>query len=132
MTWVGDTWWELQLARGWWVENHPECVTITKSDDGALQLSVAVKSNGDITDAEIRDFYQPSIPAGAPFDTVSLGAFSGFCTHFVEDRVHWRKFWLLRGNLLVLVTYNGTADSWRAEGEDVLVMLTSLRISRDG
>lgn len=128
MTWVGSTWWELELAEGWRTQDDPECLTVTRSAEGALQLSAAVKSAGLVSPAEIHDFYRPTVPSGAPFDPASFGSFTGFRTHFVEDGVHWHKFWLCHGSLLIFVTYNGTPESWRLEKDEVFAMLRSLRI----
>src|SRR5262245_2707476 len=126
--WVGRGWWELKLARGWQAQDDPECLTVTKSSDGALQLGGALKSGGGlVSPAEIHDFYRSSVPSGARFDPTTFGSFRGFRTHFAEDGICWHKFWLYHGSLLLFVTYNGTADAWRAESEEVFAMLRSLR-----
>jgi hypothetical protein len=128
VTWVGGTWWELKLAPGWRSHDDPECLTVTKSSDGAFQLSAALKSGGVIAAEEIADVYRETIPPGAAFDTASFGAFAGYSSHYVDGDAHWHKFWLCHGSLLVFATYNGTAEAWRSEGEEVRGMLNSLRM----
>ena len=128
MRWVGGTWWELPLLPGWSAKDDPECLSITKSEEGTLQLSAAVKSAGTVTMEELREFYGSRIPENAEFVEASMGSFRGFATSYKEDNTYWQKLWLANGSLLVFVTYNGTESSWQSEKVEVLEMLASLRL----
>jgi hypothetical protein len=90
-------------------------------------MSAARKSAGVIAPEEIADFYRETVPPGATFDTASFGVFAGYSSHYVDGDAHWEKFWLCHGSLLVFATYNGTAEAWRSEIEEVRGMLKSLR-----
>jgi hypothetical protein len=132
MPWVGGTWWELSLAQGWAAQDDPECLSLTKSDDGgAFQLSAAVKSQGPIQQEEIKEFYQSRVPTQSKLQQASFGSFQGFVAHYIEDEAIWYKFWLANGSLLVFATYNGTEDAWMAEKDDIYAMLGSLRLRQD-
>ena len=131
MPWVGGTWWELSLAQGWTAQDDPDCLLLTKSEDGAFQLSSAVKSEGTIQQVEIKEFYQSCAPAQSKLQQVSFGSFQGFVTHYIEDEAIWYKFWLASGSLLVFATYNGTEAAWMVEKADVYTMLGSLRLRQD-
>ena len=128
MDWVGGTWWELPLLPGWSAKDDPECLSITKSEEGALQLSAAVKSAGVATMEELREFCGSSVPKNAEIVEASMGSFHGFVAGYKEDDTYWQKLWLANGGLLVFVTYNGTKNAWQAEKAEVMTMLASLRL----
>ena len=130
MTWVGGTWWELKISSGWRAEEHSECLTLTKSDDAAFQLSAATKPAGIVSLAEVESHCRSAVPASAEFGPVSFGTFTGFCSHYVDEDIDWYKFWLLYGNLLVLATWNGLASAWTDEKQEIDGMLRSLRIRK--
>ena len=48
--------WTLELAPEWKVTQDPECLTITRSDEGELQISRAEKKTGRITGEELLEF----------------------------------------------------------------------------
>jgi len=131
MRWVGGTKWELYLAQGWAAQDDPECLTLTKSEQGAFQLSSAVKTAGSIELDELREFHQSRIPAQSKLQAISFGSFQGLYTNFVEDDAVWHKYWLANASLLVFATYTGTEEAWIAEKNDVQKMLGSLRLRQD-
>ena len=129
--WVGSSWWELRLLPGWSARQDPECLTLTKSDEGALQLSGSVKTKGIIDPSEIQAHATRQARNGTSLEKVSLGAFEGWSEEFLEKASYWRRYWLWHGNLLIFVTYNGSSTASRAEEADVRSMLCSLRIRKD-
>jgi len=131
MQWVGGAWWELALAPGWVAQDDPECLTLTKSEHGAFQLSAAVKSQGTIQQEELREFHQSRIPAQSKLQPMTYGSFQGFFTNYIEDEAIWYKYWLANGSLLVFATYTGTEAAWMAEKNDIQEMLGSLRLRQD-
>ena len=129
MPWVGRNLWELKLSPGWDAQDDDECLTLTKSDDGAFQLSGAVKQSGLVSQADLRS-YEDTVPLGGSFEAYSAGLFQGFTSSFTEEQTLWRKYWVAHRSLLIFATYNGTADAWRSEEKEVNRMLCSLRIVR--
>ncbi|HPN07646.1 MAG TPA: hypothetical protein PK050_17690 [Hyphomonadaceae bacterium] len=128
MKFVGGTWWELQLAEGWRAHDHPECLTLTKSNDGAFQLSAATKRSGPVLQSEIEVQSRKGMPASVHSVPFSAGEFSGFCVGYGEGEHHWQRFWLACANVLVFATYNGLHEAWRSEQPSVYAMLHTLRL----
>jgi hypothetical protein len=127
MNWVGRTWWELQLCAGWNTSDDPECLTITRSAEGAFQLSGAIKTAGTIELSELEEFYSAEVPREAILTSFDSGQFQGFTAEYFEDGALWRKYWLARDNLMIFATYNGTLSAWERERMEVIAMLRSLR-----
>ena len=128
MNWVGGTWWELQLQPDWEARDDPECLSITRSNGGAFQLSAAVKTAGAIVMAELEGMRAREIPDNATHSCFTAREFSGLNASYMEDETLWQKFWLAHGNLMVFATYNGLPSHWDQESADVITMLESLRI----
>jgi hypothetical protein len=100
--------WVLEVGDSWAVVDHPECLTLTRSEEGALQFSSAEKKSGQVDHADIRhvvgrlDSRGWGDPAG-----VVLGEFSGLVYSYADSEgVTWRRWFLGRGATLLLVTYN--------------------------
>jgi hypothetical protein len=129
VTWVGGTWWELKLRDGWEAHDDPECLTITRSDAGAFQLSSAIKKSGVILPSELEDLCERDTPLGIkpiPFNTA---VFHGLTASYVDEGSLWEKFWLASGNLHIYATYNGLPSVLNSELPDVKAMLESLRFT---
>ncbi len=128
MTWVGRTWWELRLLPDWKATDETDCLTITRSDDGAFQLSGAVKTASAILLSELEDMCREEVPSNAVQTPCNFGQFQGVAASYIEEGILWQKFWLAHGNLMVYATYNGYPSTWGQDGTHVLSMLGSLRV----
>ncbi len=128
MNWVGGTWWELQLQPDWEAQDDLECLSIFRSDGGALQLSAAVKTAGEIVISELEDMRARETPNNATQSRFTASQFWGLNASYMEDETLWQKFWLAHGSLMVFATYNGLPSDWDRESADVIAMLESLRI----
>jgi hypothetical protein len=53
---VGSSSWSLEVSQDWRVTDHPECLTLEPSDQGALQVSAAHKKVGLVTDEDLLSF----------------------------------------------------------------------------
>jgi hypothetical protein len=104
-----------------------ECITITKSDFGAFQLSSAIGKSKQLSVEDIFDFYAPTVPDSAELEAASFGPFSGMSAKYKVDGVQWHKLWLAKENCLLFATYNGTPDAWYHEAGEVDAMLRTLR-----
>jgi hypothetical protein len=126
MQWIDQGLWELSLHEGWNVRDDPECLTITRSDAAAFQLSSATKLAGPIELPEIRDSRE--LPEGVSPTDIALGDFRGFAANYVDEEGLWQIFWLVHGSLLVFATYRGTEESWAKDRREVLSMLNTIRV----
>jgi hypothetical protein len=118
--------WTLELAPEWEVTQDPECVTITRSDEGALQISSAEKATGRIVDEDLLEFVDdPSWGTPMP---VEFGMYRGHGVSYDEDGDECRRYWVANGNRLLFITYFGSPEATKAEEQDVNKMLSSLRV----
>ncbi len=53
---IGWSGWSVEVDEQWTITDDPECLTLERSADAALQLSSARKKSGTITDADLQDF----------------------------------------------------------------------------
>lgn len=100
--------WVFEVGDNWEVVDHPECLTLTRSEEGALQFSSTEKKSGQVDHADIRhvvgrlDSGGWGDPAG-----IVLGEFSGLVYSYADaEGVTWRRWFLGRGSTLLFVTYN--------------------------
>jgi len=69
-----SSWWYIEVASGWLVEEKPECVTFCREDGvGALQISAYKHEAGD----ELREFTKDEFPEELTLQPVSCGKFIG-------------------------------------------------------
>ena len=118
--------WSIEKHPSWAATEHPECLTLTLSDEGgALQLSSARKSEGSVTPADIQWCIE-QLPAGSAPTTVTLGEFSGANVVGDIDGTYW-SWWILGCGLVLLrVSYNGPPLAKAIELPHVDSMLASL------
>ena len=124
---VGGAWWELQVADGWSASHDAECLTLTRTNSGAFQLSAAVKSLGSILSSEVEGQSRQGTPVGVKSFPYTAGKFTGSTVGYEEEDAHWQKFWLACANILVFATYNGSHEAWLSEQSAVYAMLASLK-----
>jgi hypothetical protein len=128
---VGTAWWSLEPRAGWSAADDPECLTLTRSDQGAFQLSAARRPEGAAELAELRHAAERERDLmGSPFPVV-VGGFHGFSVSYSRDGVFWRRWWLARGRLWIFATYNGAPSARVLEEPEVEGMLATLR-AEDG
>ena len=124
---IGTGWWSLEAKPGWIAVEEPECVTLTKSDQGAFQLSAARRPDSPATLKELQEAAEREVNLwGEPFPVV-LGGFRGFSVSYEKEGSFWRRFWISRGRLWIFATYSGSPRVRSAEEPEVEEMLASLR-----
>jgi len=124
---VGTSWWSLEPEPGWSAVDAPECLTLTKSDLGAFQISAARKAEAPATLEELRRAAErQSDVMGNPFPAV-FGGFRGYSVSYTSEGSFWRRYWLARDRLWIFATYNGSPDVRSSEEPEVEKMLASLR-----
>jgi len=119
-----SSWWYIEVASGWLVEEKPECVTFCREDGvGALQISAYKHEAGD----ELREFTKDEFPEELTLQPVSCGKFIGQGVEYIADGNVWLKRWLHSGPLLLYVTYNSNAQHRALEMDDVNQMVATLK-----
>ena len=128
---VGSSWWSLEPKPGWSASDDPECLTLTKSNQGAFQISSARRCESPASWLELRHAAEQQRDfMGVPFP-VTFGGFRGFSVSYDCDGTFWRRYWLARGRLWIVATYNGSPDARTLEEPEVEEMLATLR-AEDG
>lgn len=119
--------WSVELPDDWTAEQEDTFTSIySESGLGALQLSAARNSNGPATDADLRDFANEHLDAGAPIKPVTCGAFTGFYLHYSMDDMYRRQWWLRSDDTVVLATYTSVLEDKGKEDPAVNGILETL------
>jgi hypothetical protein len=100
--------WSIERHPDWDATEHPECLTLTLSDDGgALQLSSARKGQGSVTAGDIQWCIDNLQGAWSHPSAVSLGDFSGSSVSGLINDTFW-TWWIVGcGPVLLRASYNG-------------------------
>ena len=126
-----SSWWSIELAPGWSGQHDEECHTFVRGREpvSALQISTYRKEEGDVTDAEIKDFgVKKHLDAGCPVHPIAISTFRGFYVSHVRDGVCWREWHLHDGRLLLFVTYNCDEAQKGIEDAEVDGMLKTIKV----
>lgn len=127
---IGWQSWSLEVSDEWSVTEDPECLSLTLSDEGALQISSARKHDGFVTPHDLL-ICQEERQLWGGWRPVQCGEFDGIAYDYTQDQIAWRRWFLRSGPILLFVTYNGTPDAAEREGEAVSIALESARMELD-
>lgn len=124
---IGWSTWSVDVDDGWTITDHPECLTLERSSDAALQLSSGRKKSGEVTDADLHDFVLRKEDEWGIAVRAQCGEFSGFVVNYSEEGSHWSRWFLRNGATLLFATYNGTPEAAARESESVRQVLATAR-----
>jgi hypothetical protein len=124
---IGWSGWSVDVDEGWKITDHPECLTLERSADAALQLSSARKTSGEVTDADLQDFVIEQVHEWGVAAPAQCGEFSGIVVHYSEEGSLWSRWFLRNGTTLLFATYNGTPETAARESDLVSRVLASAR-----
>lgn len=123
-------WWRVTLPNHWHGHTDEVCATFTRIQPlGALQISGAKKESGVVTSGDLQQFACEQLRGVPILRTADYGSFSGYVADEVKLGKFWRHWWLASGQLMVYATYNIALGSEHIEGDDVELILSSLRPS---
>ena len=94
---------------------------------GCLQISAA-KKDGEVVDADLREFAAEDLESGAKTWDIQLGEFVGFSFHFGDGELYWQHWYVGCGSVAVFVTYNCDLEARGTEDDAVDEMLRSLTL----
>jgi hypothetical protein len=104
----------LEVSEEWSVTDHPECLTLEISDQGALQASSSHKHKGLVTEEDLF-FSAEQRKAWGSWQPACCGEFEGIAYEYTEGEIIWRRGFLRRGQTLLFVTYNGSSVATEQE-----------------
>jgi hypothetical protein len=123
-----STWWSMDVAPGWLINEEPECITFCRADGvGALQISAYKHDSGLVKADDRRDFISEGACDESSLQHMRCGEFTGSGVEYVADDDFWLKRWLYSGSLLLYITYNSNSKNWALEIDDVNQMISSLK-----
>lgn len=128
---VGQSSWSVETSDEWSFTDHPECLTLELSDQGALQLSSARKQKGLVTEADLF-FSNGQRHTWGPWRATTCGDFEGIEYGYSEGEFTWRRWFLRWGQTLLFVTYNGTSEAAEQERSAVDQVLSTVRAEVGG
>lgn len=128
---VGWQSWSLEVSDEWSVTDHPECLSLTLSDEGALQVSSARKQDGFVEEQDLL-FPEEERESWGKWKPVHCGEFDGIVYEYTQEEIVWRRWFLRNGPVLLFVTYNGTADAAKREAAAVSIVLNTVRPEAGG
>ena len=124
---AGGLSWSLELHSNWRATEHPECLTLELSDEGALQLSSARKQDGSVSYEDIVDYAESQNHEWGASINVTCGEFTGLVYRYREDEQQWNRWFLRNGQTLLFVTYNASPRAQLLEYAAVEQILSTLR-----
>ncbi len=119
--------WSLEHHDGWVVTNHPECLTLELNGEGALQLSSATKTTGDVTWDDIREMMDEHPEHWGEAQPSTCGDFSGVVYEYQEDGAAWRRWYVRNGRTFILITHNADPDAFLGQRDAVDRVLATLQ-----
>jgi hypothetical protein len=128
---VGSSSWSLEVSQDWRVTDHPECLTLELSDQGALQVSAAHKKVGLVTDEDLLSF-EEGRDAWGHWQPAKCGDFTGIGYEYRDGEEVWQRWFLKWGRTLLFVTYNGTPSALEQERAAVDQVLSTARAETVG
>lgn len=123
---VGGPSWSLELLPNWRATEHPECLTLELSDEGALQLSSARKKDGNVSYKEVLDYAESQNEGWGISTQVACGEFTGLIYRYSDNKQQWNRWFLINGQTLLFVTYNANPRAQLLEYAAVERILNTL------
>lgn len=121
--------WKIDLPKHWEVEIDDEIHIIYDPDGfGALQISAFIKSDDPITENELLENTGLEENDFKYLKKVSCGDFDGYLLMYDVDHTFWKKWWLIKDNLLLFATYNCETTDREKELNFVDTTVNSLTI----
>ena len=119
--------WGVELPPDWIGEHTEDCSTMYHPDGvGALQISSYTK-NDTGTDSDLKGLAQEHIDSGAKLGNAEAGVFDGYTFAFGIDGEFWQYWYVARGNVALLITYNCNEADLGPEREHAKTIVASLK-----
>jgi hypothetical protein len=111
----------------WRVTEHPECITLERGSEGALQLSSATKKTGVVSNEELVAHAESQNDGWGEAASTTCGQFDGVLFQYTDNGMQCSRWFLKNGSTLLFVTYFGSTRAQLLEYPEVQKILTTLR-----
>ena len=119
--------WSLEASTHWRLTEHPECVTLERSSEGALQLSSATKKVGAISHEEVVSHAESQNAGWGHPASTTCGQFDGVLYQYSDGDMQCNRWFLRNKATLLFVTYFGSTRAQLREYAEVRSILNTLR-----
>jgi hypothetical protein len=100
-------WWTMALPPEWWADTEEDSILVGDRDGvGCIEISTLHKEHGEFDLAEARDIAGVAEGPSLEWREVSLGDFHGVLGQYVEEGTAIREWHVLRGPMLLFITYS--------------------------
>jgi len=105
-------WWTMALPPEWWADTEEDGILVGDRDDvGCIEISTLHKEQGEFDIAEAMDIARSESSQTLQWTKVSLGDFEGVAGQFVEEGAAIREWYVVRGGMLLFITYSCDEDN---------------------
>jgi hypothetical protein len=119
--------WSLDAPAQWRVTEHPECITLERGSEGALQLSSATKKTGAISHEELVAHAESQNDGWGEATSTTCGEFEGVLFQYTDDDMQCNRWFLRNRATLLFVTYFASTRAQLLEHPEVQRILATLR-----
>jgi len=122
-------WWTMALPPEWWADTEEDGILVGDRDDvGCIEISTLHKEQGEFDIAEAMDIARSESSQTLQWTKVSLGDFEGVAGQFVEEGAAIREWYVVRGGMLLFITYSCDEDNSGMDDAAVDELLDTLAI----
>jgi len=113
-----------------WGGHHEDGIETLYQNTGVGVLELISSKEDKTLSFDDLEFYASDNPdIEIALSSVELGTFKGYEIEYDLDGDYWRKWYLMAGNILLLVKYNCKTNEKHLEGEAVSQILQTLKTS---
>ncbi|MDH4042496.1 MAG: hypothetical protein OEV88_17755 [Gammaproteobacteria bacterium] len=100
-------WWTMALPPEWWADSEDESILVGDRDGvGCIEISTLHKEKGEFDLAEVGEMARAGSELAQDWRRVTLGDFEGVVSQFVEEGAAIREWYVMRGAMLLFITYS--------------------------
>ena len=122
-------WWTMALPPEWWADTEEDSILVGDRDDvGCIEISTLHKDQGDFDLAEATEIARSESSLPLAWSKVSLGDFEGVASQFVEEGAAIREWYVVRGSMLLFITYSCEEENGGMDDAAVDELLDTLAL----
>jgi len=118
--------WKLRLLEGWTDKREGSEHLLVPPDGGAVLSIRTTKTNGRLTEKDLRYLAKDLIEDGYEPEVVKLGEFEGLAFRYEEDNSYWRQWYVRNGPLSLQINYDCPESHQGMHDADIDRILSTL------
>ena len=122
-------WWTVALPPEWWADTEEDSILVGDRDGvGCIEISTLHKEQGQFTFAEAGTIARSESGPAGDWAKVGLGDFEGVTGRYLEEGTAIREWYVVRGSLLLFITYSCDEDNQGMDDAAVDELLDTLAL----